>query len=110
VVIFISHRKIGDDANSIRRPECALKNETRFEVVEDIEETSDIRTSEVKVRVTIRRDLEYKPSQFTAGPYCLDVRVGQQHLSHYGLSEMSAREVACRYLLRHVKGLAPLLH
>ena len=87
-----------------------MKDKTRFAVVEDIEENSSIYESEIKVRVTIRRDLEYKPSQFTAGPYCLDVRVGQQHLSHYGLSEMCARELACRLLLRHVKGIAPILH
>ncbi len=87
-----------------------MKDETRYVVVEDFEQDSGSCQSRARIRVTVRCDLDYQPSRFMAGPYCLDLRVGNQLISHYGLSEIGAREAVCRFLLRHVKGIAPALH
>ncbi|MGT2456551.1 hypothetical protein ACU4GI_26470 [Cupriavidus basilensis] len=87
-----------------------MKEETRYVVVEDFEQDSDVYQGGAKIRVTVRRDIDYQPSRFMADPYCLDLRVGNQLISHYGLSEIGAREAACRFLLQHVKGIAPVLH
>lgn len=99
-----------DDEDSCWRLEFKLKEKTRYVVVEDFEQDSDTHQDVAKIRVTVRRDLGYQPSRFMAGPYCLDLHVGNQLLSHYGLSEIGAREAACRFLLQHVKGIAPVLH
>ncbi|MDN7971041.1 hypothetical protein QZM91_26175 [Burkholderia multivorans] len=78
-----------------------------FEIIEDFEVESDIYTDGTKVRVRLRRQLNYTPSRFTRGPYWLDLNVGSIHQPFWNVSEGTAREAACRFLLKHAKGVAP---
>lgn len=87
-----------------------MKSEPKFEIVEDFEQASCIHEDGTTVRVTLRRRLDYQPSWVTSGPYWLDLHVGGRHTPHYGLSEIKAREMACRFLLEHVNGVAPTRH
>ncbi|BCL91904.1 hypothetical protein ACNRBV_17580 [Ralstonia pseudosolanacearum] len=87
-----------------------MENQSKFEIIEDLEQESEVYDAGTLVRVTLRRLLDYKPSRVTSGPYCLDLRVGSLHFPRYGLSEGAAREAACCFLLEHVKGIAPTRH
>lgn len=79
-----------------------------FETLEEISIASEI--SDAVVAVRLRRQLNYQPSRFTAGPYWVDLRVGSLCVSHYGVAQEFAREAAARFLLKHVKGISPNLH
>lgn len=48
-----------------------------FETLEDISVASEIGDTTVAVR--LRRQLNYRPSRFTSGPYWLDLHVGSVH-------------------------------
>lgn len=79
-----------------------------FETLEECSVASEIGGTTVKVR--LRRLLNHKPTRFSPGPYCLDLAVGSVVHQHYGINEPRAREAATRFLLKHVKGIAPPLH
>ncbi|VWD50098.1 hypothetical protein BLA17378_08655 [Burkholderia aenigmatica] len=79
-----------------------------FETVEEFSVGSKV--SGTTVTVKLRRMLNHKPTRFSAAPYCLDLRVGSVVQQHYGIDELRARETAARFLLTHVKGIAPPLH
>lgn len=87
-----------------------MKNEAKFEVVENFEQASRLHEDGTTVRVLLRRRLNYQPSKFTSGPYWLDLHVGGRHSPYYGLSESKARELACRFLLEYASGVAPTRH
>lgn len=79
-----------------------------FETLEEFSVASEV--SDATVVVRLRRQLNYKPSRFTSGPYCLDLTVGSVAHQHYGIDELRAREAAARFLLKYVNGIAPSLH
>ncbi|BCF95694.1 hypothetical protein PPGU19_002630 [Paraburkholderia sp. PGU19] len=79
-----------------------------FETVEEFSVASEV--SDATVTVKLRRMLNHKPSRFSPAPYCLDLAVGSICRHHYGIDELRARDTATRFLLMHVKGIAPLLH
>lgn len=81
-----------------------------FETVEHFEDVSAVHPGGTKVKVTLRLQLNYKPSRSTSGPYWLDLRVGGVHIPYYGISEEKAIEAACRFLLEHLDGLTPPHH
>lgn len=81
-----------------------------FETIEDFKIESEVYRDGTLVHVTLRRQLNYKPSRFSSGPYWLDLCCGRHHEPRYGLSEERAREAACRFLLEHVNGIAPTRH
>lgn len=80
----------------------------KFETLEEFSVNSEISDATIKVR--LRRLLNHKPMQFSPSPYCLDLAAGSVVHQHYGIDEPRARETAARFLLRHVKGIAPPLH
>ncbi|WP_175762097.1 hypothetical protein [Burkholderia anthina] len=80
----------------------------KFETLEEFSVASEISDATVKVR--LRRLLNHKPTRFSPAPYCLDLAVGSVVHQHYGIDEPRAREAATRFLLKHVKGIAPALH
>lgn len=79
-----------------------------FEILEEFSVASEV--SEATVKVRLRRMLKHKPTRFSPAPYCLDLAVGSVLSQHYGIDEQRARETATRFLLEHVKGIAPPLH
>jgi hypothetical protein len=79
-----------------------------FETLEEFSVASEV--SDATVTVTLRRMLNHKPTRFSPAPYCLDLAVGSVVHRHYGIDEPRARETATRFLLKHVKGIAPPLH
>ncbi len=79
-----------------------------FETLEDISVASEIIDATVAVRV--RRQLNYQPSRFTSGPYWVDLRIGSVHKPYYCVDQQFAKEAATRFLLEHVKGIAPSVH
>jgi len=79
-----------------------------FETLEDISVASEI--SDATIVVRLRRQLDYQPSRFTSGPYWLDLRVGGVHKPYYCVDQRTAKEAAIRFLLEHVKGIAPSVH
>ncbi len=79
-----------------------------FETLEEFSVASEV--SDATVTVKLRRMLNHKPTQFSPAPYCLDLAVGSVVQQHYGIDELRARETAARFLLTHVKGIAPPLH
>ena len=79
-----------------------------FETIEEFAVDSEVADTTVEVR--LRRQLNHKPTRFSAGPYWLDLQVGSVHVSHYGVDEHFAREAAARFLLQHVDGVAPYLN
>ncbi|VVE42764.1 hypothetical protein PMO31116_04202 [Pandoraea morbifera] len=79
-----------------------------FQTVEEFSVDSEIADATVKVR--LRRQINHKPTRYSRGPYWLDLRVGGVHVPHYGVGERFAREAALRFLLEHVKGIAPTRH
>jgi len=76
-----------------------VENQKKFEIIEEFESDS--------VWVRLRRQLDYKPSRYTSGPYWLDLRAGGVHRPHYCVSESIAREAAIRFLAEHEMHLAP---
>lgn len=79
-----------------------------FETLEEFSVASEV--SDAAVTVKLRRLLNHKPTRFSPEPYCLDLTVGSVRRHHYGIDEQCARETAARFLLKHVKGVAPSLH
>lgn len=79
-----------------------------FETVEEFSVDSEVADTTVKVR--LRRQINHKPTRYSRGPYWLDLRVGSEHVPHYCVDERFAREAASRFLLEHVKGIAPTRH
>ncbi len=79
-----------------------------FETLEEFSVASEV--SEATVTVKLRRILNHKPTRFSPAPYCLDLTVGSICRQHYGIDELRAREAAARFLLTHIKGVAPSLH
>lgn len=79
-----------------------------FKTLEEFSVASEISDATVKVR--LRRLLNHKPTRFSPSPYCLDLAVGSALQQRYGIDEQRARETTARFLLQHVKGLAPSLH
>jgi hypothetical protein len=79
-----------------------------FETLEEFSVVSEVSDATVKVR--LRRLLNHKPTRFFPAPYCLDLTVGSVFHQHYGIDEQRARETATRFLLKHIKGIAPRLH
>jgi hypothetical protein len=80
-----------------------------FETLEEFSIASEV-SDDATVTVKLRRLLNHKPTRFSPTPYCLDLAVGSICHQHYGLDEQRARETAARFLMKHVKGIAPLLH
>ncbi|PQV45828.1 hypothetical protein [Paraburkholderia sp. BL21I4N1] len=81
-----------------------------FEIIEDFEVESKLYADGTTVRVLLRRQLNHTPPRYASGPYRLDLTVGGQHTPHYGVSEATACEAACRFLLKHVEGVIPTLN
>lgn len=81
-----------------------------FETIEEFAIASKLHDDGTTVRVLLRRQLNHKPSRYAPGPFWLDLSVGGHHAPYYGVSEATAREAACRFLLMHVEGAAPLLN
>jgi len=79
-----------------------------FETLEELSVASEV--SDATVTVKLRRLLNHTPTRFSPAPYCLDLAVGSICRQHYGIDEPRAREMAARFLLKHVKGIAPQLH
>lgn len=79
-----------------------------FETLEEFSIASEV--SDATVTVKLRRLLNRKPTRFSPAPYCLDLAVGSICHQHYGIDEQRARETAARFLMKHVKGIAPLPH
>lgn len=79
-----------------------------FETLEELSVASEL--SGATVTVKLRRLLNHKPTRFSPAPYCLDLKVGSIRHQHYGIDEQRARETAARFLLKHIKGIAPPLH
>lgn len=80
----------------------------KFETLEEFAVASEV--SDVTVTVKLRRMLDHKQTPFSPAPYCLDMAVGSVVQQHYGIDKLRARETAVRFLLTHVKGIAPPLH
>ncbi|WP_205194900.1 hypothetical protein [Burkholderia sp. Ax-1719] len=78
-----------------------------FETLEEFSVASEV--SDATVTVKLRRLLNHKPTRFSPAPYCLDLTVGSICRQHYGIDELHARETAARFLLTHIKGIAPPL-
>lgn len=81
---------------------------SEFEILEEFSIASEV--SDATVSVRLRRLLNHKPTRFSPAPYCLDLTVGSVIHQHFGIDEQRAREAATRFLLKHVKGIAPTLH
>lgn len=79
-----------------------------FETVEEFSVASEV--SDATVTVKLRRMLNHKPTRFISAPYCLNLTVAGVARQYYGIDELRARETAARFLLEHVKGIAPPLH
>lgn len=79
-----------------------------FETLEEFSVASEV--SDATVTVRLRRMLNHRPTRFSPAPYCLDLAVGSICRQHYGIDELRARETAGRFLMKHVKGIAPPLH
>jgi hypothetical protein len=79
-----------------------------FETVEEFSVNSEVVDATVKVR--LRRQTNHKPTRYSRGAYWLDLQVGSAHVPHYCVDERFAREAALRFLLEHVKGIAPTRH
>lgn len=80
----------------------------KFETIEEYSVASEV--SDATVSIRLRRQLNYQLSRFTSGPYWLDLRVGGVHRSYYCVDQRAAKETATRFLLEHVKGIAPSVH
>jgi hypothetical protein len=80
----------------------------QFETMEELSVFSKISNATVILR--LRRLLNHEPSKFSPAPYCLDLTVGSIVHQHYGIDEQRAREIAIRFLLKHVDRVAPALH
>lgn len=80
----------------------------KFETLEEFSVASEITDTAVKVK--LRRQLDHIPTQFSPAPYCLDLTVGSICRHHYGLDEKGALATAARFLLNHIKAIAPPLH
>ncbi|MFL9864166.1 hypothetical protein PQR67_08300 [Paraburkholderia fungorum] len=81
-----------------------------FETIEDFEVESEVYGDGTTVRVLLRRQLNFRPSRFARGPFWLDLTVGSKHESYWNVPEETAREAACRFLLRHADGVAPAIN
>ncbi|QVN12396.1 hypothetical protein [Burkholderia sp. LAS2] len=81
---------------------------SEFETLEEFSVASEI--SDATVTVRLRRMLNHKPTRFSPAPCCLDLAVGSVVQQHFGIDESRARETTARFLLKHVKGIAPPLH
>ncbi|WP_241295276.1 hypothetical protein [Burkholderia stabilis] len=79
-----------------------------FETLEEFSIASEV--SDAMVTVRLRRQLNHKPTPYSPEPYRLDLTVGSIRRQHYGIAEKCAHETAARFLLEHVKGIAPPLH
>lgn len=79
-----------------------------FETLEEFSVASEV--SDATVSVKLRRLLNHKPNRFSPAPYCLDLSIGSVRRQHYGIDEQCAREMTARFLLEHIKGIAPPLH
>lgn len=82
------------------------------QLIEEFAVPSDIHLGE-SVHVRIRRDLAFRPGCQLNGNYLVDLHVGASFRlaeNYSGLSLRAANEVALRYLLEHVDGIAPDLH
>ncbi|WP_423195848.1 hypothetical protein DFLDMN_003097 [Cupriavidus sp. H19C3] len=79
-----------------------------FETLEEFSVASEV--SDATVTVKLRRMLNHKPTRFSPEPYCLDLAVGSICRQHYGIDELRAHGTAARFLMKHVKGIAPPLH
>jgi hypothetical protein len=79
-----------------------------FETLEEFSVASEV--SDATVTVKLRRQLNHKPTPYSPEPYRLDLTVGGIRRQCYGIAEKCAHETAVRFLLEHVKGIAPPLH
>jgi len=79
-----------------------------FETLEEFSVKSEV--SDATVTVRLRRQLNHEPTRYSSGPYRIDLTVGSVHRQHYGIDELRARVTAVRFVLAHVKGVAPPLH
>lgn len=83
-----------------------------FECVEQFSVPSTVHSGEF-VHVCIRRGLAFRSDCRLNGAYLVDLHVGlscRLAKNYAGLSRGAANEVALRYLLVHVDGIAPRLH
>lgn len=89
-----------------------LNRSAALELVEAFSVLSDVHPGEF-VYVCIRRYPVFPPGCRLNGPYLVDLHVGSScrlAKNYVGLSLGEANEVALRYLLKHVDGVAPALH
>ncbi len=89
-----------------------LNGAAALELVEAFSVLSDVHPGEF-VYVCIRRDPAFHSGCQPNGPYSVDLHVGSSSRlakSYVGLGLGEANEVALRYLLKHVDGVAPTLH
>ncbi len=80
----------------------------QFETIEELSVQPEIAGTTVRIR--LRRKIDYKPTQFSQGPFWLDLHAGRVHVPHYGVDEQVAKEAATRFLLEHVSGITPSVH
>lgn len=81
-------------------------------LIEEFSVPSGIHPGE-SVHVRIRRDLAFRPGCLLNSNYLVDLHVGAScrlAKNYAGLSLRVANEIALRYLLEHVDGIAPDLH
>jgi len=79
-----------------------------FELIEDLSIPSSVHPGE-SVHVCIRNDRTVRPGRQLNGSYLVHLHVGQsnRHAKHYaGMSQRDVTEVALRYVLEHVGGVA----
>lgn len=89
-----------------------LNRSAALELVEVFSVLSDVHPGEF-VYVCISRDAAFHSGCRLNGPYLVDLHVGSSYRlakNYVGLSLSEANEVALRYLLKHVDGIAPGLH
>jgi len=82
------------------------------QLIEEFAVPSGIHQGE-SVHVRIRRDVALRPGCRLNGNYLVDLHVGASCRlaeNYAGLSLRTAKEIALRYLLEHVDGIAPSLH
>lgn len=79
-----------------------------FETLEEFSVASEDNATTVTVR--LRRLLNHTPSRFCPEPYFLDLTIGSICHPYYGIEQQNAREIAARFLLKHLNAITPPLH
>lgn len=95
-----------------RQADVRFERSAALELVEAFSALSEVHLEEF-VYVCILKDPAFHPGCRLNGPYLVVLHVGSSYRlakSYVGLGLGEANEVALRYLLKHVDGVAPTLH